>query len=58
MLIERNRTFKKLYESKDEITSLLDSVFNEHRNTHRTYNKKYLKLNYEFKYKKRVLEEK
>ena len=57
VLIELNRTFKKLYESKDEITSLLDSVFNEHRNTHRTYNKKYLKLNYEFKYKKRVLEE-
>ena len=57
VLIERNRTFKKLHESKVEITSLLDSVFNKHRHTHRRYNKKYLKLNYEFKYKKRVLEE-
>ena len=57
VLIERNRAFKKLIESKVEISTLLDSIFNKHIDTHRRYNKRYLKLNLEFKYKKRVLDE-
>tara|TARA_B100001996_G_scaffold365049_1_gene334574 strand:- start:583 stop:996 length:414 start_codon:yes stop_codon:yes gene_type:complete len=36
--------------------ALLDSVYNQHIKTHRRYNRKYLKIKFDFDNKKRVLE--
>ncbi len=56
VLIQRNIAFKKLIDSKNQIESLLDSIYNKHISKHRRYNKKYIKIKFDFKNKKRVLE--
>ena len=56
VLIQRNIAFKKLIDSKNQIESLLDSIYNKYISKHRRYNKTYIKIKLDFKNKKRVLE--
>lgn len=55
VIIERNIAFKKILDSRIKIMTLLDSVYTQNIKNHRRYNKKYLKIKFDFDNKKRVL---
>ena len=56
VVVERNNAFKKILDSRVNVMTLLDSVYKQHIKIHRRYNRKYLKIKFDFDNKKRILE--